>query len=88
MSDLRFHNLRHTAATYMVTGGIDLDTVKEILGHATIQMTMRFARPTPENKRRAVEVLAALFGQNKENLASVHPPKLQEASNNSPNLIS
>jgi integrase len=61
ISDLRFHDLRHTAATYMVIGGIDLVTVKEILGHATIQMTMRYAHPTPENKRRAVEVLSELF---------------------------
>ena len=61
VGDLRFHDLRHTAATYMVTGGIDLVTVKEILGHATIQMTMRYAHPTPENKRRAVEVLGQLF---------------------------
>jgi len=61
VGNLRFHDLRHTAATYMVTGGIDLDTVKEIPGHATIQMTMRYAHPTPENKRHAVEVLASLF---------------------------
>jgi len=55
-------DLRHTAATYMVIGGIDLVTVKDILGHATIQMTMRYAHPTPGNKRHAVEVLASLFG--------------------------
>jgi integrase len=66
ISDLRFHDLRHTAATYMVTGGIDLVTVKEILGHATIQMTMRYAHPTPENKRHAVEVLSRLCAQNKK----------------------
>ena len=36
-------------------------TVKEILGHATIQMTMRYAHPTPENKRRAIDVLSELF---------------------------
>jgi integrase len=59
--DLRFHDLRHTAATYMVMGGVDLVTVKEILGHATIQMTMRYAHPTPENKRHAVDVLSELF---------------------------
>ena len=50
----------------MVTGGIDLVTVKETLGHATIQMTMRYTHPTPENKRNAVEVLSRLFAQNKE----------------------
>jgi len=40
---------------------LNLVAVKEILGHATIQMTMRYAHPTPENKRRAVDVLAGLF---------------------------
>jgi hypothetical protein len=34
------------------------------MGHATIQMTMRYAHPTPENKRKAVEVLANLFDKN------------------------
>ena len=53
----------------MVTGGIDLVTVKEILGHATIQMTMPYAHPTPENKRQAVEVLASLFKQTRTNPA-------------------
>jgi integrase len=67
--DLRFHDLRHTAATYMVMGGVDLVTVKEILGHATIQMTMRYAHPTPENKRKATEVLANLF----DNSGVKHP---------------
>ena len=57
MPDMRFHDLRHTAATLMVTGGIDLVTVKEILGHSKIEMTMRYAHPTLENKRKAVAVL-------------------------------
>ncbi len=57
IKDLRFHDLRHTAATWMVTAGIDLVTVSEILGHSDIKMTMRYAHPTPENKRRAVEAL-------------------------------
>lgn len=46
----------------MVIGGVDLVTVKEILGHADIKMTMRYAHPTSENKRKAVDVLAAIFG--------------------------
>jgi integrase len=79
IGDVRFHDLRHTAATYMVTGGIDLVTVKEILGHATIQMTMRYAHPTPENKRRAVEVLAALFDQKEETSALIRSHEKEEA---------
>lgn len=55
------HTLRHTAASRMVEAGVDLVTIKEILGHATIQMTMRYAHPTPENMRRAVEKLGVLF---------------------------
>jgi integrase len=58
---VRFHDLRHTAASRMVEAGIDLVTVKDILGHASIQMTMRYAHPTPENKRRAVEKLGEVF---------------------------
>ena len=59
--DLRFHDLRHTAATQMIMGGVDLVTVKEILGHSKIEMTMRYAHPTPENKRKAVAVLESVF---------------------------
>ena len=58
LKGLRFHDLRHTAASKMVEAGIDLVTVSKILGHSTIQMTMRYAHPTPENMRRAVETLA------------------------------
>ena len=61
--DMRFHDLRHTAATLMVTGGVDLVTVKEILGHSKIEMTMRYAHPTSENKRRAVAVLESIFSR-------------------------
>lgn len=60
--DLRFHDLRHSAATQMVMSGIDLVTVKEILGHSRIETTMRYAHPTPENKRKAVAVLEFIFG--------------------------
>ncbi len=56
----RFHDLRHTAATYMVLGGQDLATVQEILGHSTVTLTMRYTHPTPESKRRAVASLEAL----------------------------
>jgi integrase len=58
---LRFHDLRHTAASRMVEAGIDLVTVSKILGHASIQMTMRYAHPTPENMRLAVHRLGEFF---------------------------
>jgi hypothetical protein len=33
-------------------------TVKELLGHADMKVTMRYAHPTPESKRKAVDLLA------------------------------
>ncbi len=51
---LRLHDLRHTSATWMVNAGVDLVTIKEILGHSTIQMTMVYAHSTQESKRKAV----------------------------------
>ena len=55
---LRFHDLRHTAATRMVACGVPLPAVKEILNHASINTTMRYAHTMREQKESAVEALA------------------------------
>jgi len=57
LADVRFHDLRHTFATRLVQSGIDLYVVKELLGHKTITMTMRYAHHYPESLRHGVEVL-------------------------------
>lgn len=61
IKELMIHDLRHTAATWMVGAGVDLVTVSKILGHSSIQMTMRYAHPTPENMRLAVSKLAKML---------------------------
>ena len=55
--DFRFHDLRHTAASYMVMSGVPMKTVGEILGHKMATMTERYSHLTPEHKRQAVELL-------------------------------
>ncbi|HBG48809.1 MAG TPA: hypothetical protein DDW90_04775 [Cyanobacteria bacterium UBA9971] len=45
ITGFRFHDLRHTVATRMVANGTDLGVVMEILGHADIKTTMRYAHP-------------------------------------------
>ena len=42
----------------MVEKGIDLVTVKDILGHTSINTTMRYAHPVPEIKQKAVDILS------------------------------
>ncbi len=55
--DLRFHDLRHTAATRMIEAGVALADVSKILGHSSLNMSMRYYHPD-EALREAVEKLA------------------------------
>jgi integrase len=57
LNDFRLHDLRHTFASKLVMAGVDLYTVKELMGHSTIQMTERYAHLAPEHKASAVERL-------------------------------
>lgn len=57
LQDFRFHDLRHTAASWMVMSGVDLLTVSEILGHKDTRMTRRYSHLSPRHKLAAVDVL-------------------------------
>ncbi|MFA5130385.1 MAG: site-specific integrase [Patescibacteria group bacterium] len=53
-----FHTLRHTFASQLVSEGVPLNAVQELMGHSTIAMTMKYAHLAPSALRSAVEVLA------------------------------
>lgn len=58
---LRFHDLRHTAASLMVTAGVPLYSVGKVLGHTTPQTTARYAHLAPEAERAAIDKLGLVL---------------------------
>jgi integrase len=78
LEGLRLHDLRHTAASKMIEAGVDIVTVSKILGHSSIQMTMRYAHPTPENMRRAVEHLTEILDPTRQ---KVDTPQKKQIEN-------
>jgi site-specific recombinase XerD len=51
--------LRHTFASHLVMRGVALKAVQELLGHATIDMTIRYAHLSADVKREAAQLLDA-----------------------------
>jgi Phage integrase family len=65
LDDVNFHTLRYTFASWAVMRGVTLKELQELLGHASLTMTMRYAHLAPEHLRTAVSRL--------EGLASLRP---------------
>jgi len=62
-----WHTLRHTAASRRIMAGVDLVSVKMLLGHRNIETTMRYSHLSPDHLRQAV---------NKGSLSPVESPAL------------
>jgi integrase len=57
ITGVTWHTLRHTFASRLVNRGSDIVTVKELLGHSTVTVTMRYAHTNMDSKRDAVQNL-------------------------------
>jgi integrase len=57
IEDFRFHDLRHTFASRLAMEGVDLMTIRELMGHKTMAMTLRYSHLSPGHRRTAIERL-------------------------------
>jgi integrase len=78
IKDCTLHTLRHTMGSHLVMAGVDLATVKELLGHRDIQTPMRYAHLAQDQKRQAIRKLGTVFTKPQEGgkglrIASVTP---------------
>ena len=78
ISDFHFHDLRHTAVSYMIMNGLDLKTIAEMVGHTTAEMVdKRYGHLSPDHKRVAVE----LYGSAMDRLSGFAPSSTKRAGN-------
>ncbi len=70
------HTIRHSFATHLVDNGTDLHTVKELLGHSSLQTTMRYMHLTTKRIQGVINPYDALpEGKGKDNKTSLHPKR-------------
>lgn len=54
MQHVHWHDLRHTFASWLVQAGVSILEVKELMGHSTIEVTMRYAHLAPDSLAKAI----------------------------------
>lgn len=70
LETIDFHSLRHTFASWLAMAGTSLQTIMVLMGHESIQMTLRYARLNPSYTRQPVEEMAAGFAQQHKKMLS------------------
>ncbi len=86
ISDFRFHDLRHTAASWMRMKGADIHTVALILGHKDLRMAARYQHLSPAFLSDAVKLLDGAYAE-KPKGAETETPKKPENEANSGSIV-
>jgi integrase len=63
IENFTFHGLRHTFASHLAMQGTELNDIRDLLGHKSINMTLRYAHLSPAHKSKAVTILDTLMTQ-------------------------
>jgi excisionase family DNA binding protein len=69
LKGVRMHDLRHTFATRLVRRGVDIITVRDLLGHSSVKLTERYTHSNEEQKREAVRRLEPETAKKAEDLS-------------------
>jgi site-specific recombinase XerD len=87
ITDSTFHDLHHPFASPLVMAGVDLPTVKELIGRKHIHMTVRYTHLSSDHKQRAVDTLEQcvekvplIFTTPQTNLADPHAQSVDFSS--------
>ncbi|UCF70255.1 MAG: site-specific integrase, partial [candidate division WOR-3 bacterium] len=68
ITNLRFHDLRHTFGTWLVNQGADIKTIQELMGHKSLKSTERYLHPNEERKRKVIESITGISHEASTNL--------------------
>ena len=58
IEDFRWHDLRHSAASYLAMSGVPMRSIAEILGHKTLQMVKRYSHLSQEHLREEMNKMS------------------------------
>jgi len=75
ITNFRFHDLRHTAASFFAAGGCDIVTLQHILGHKTLAMTQRYAHLVPGRYDKTREIMAGLWEPSSGEVGATKQPQ-------------
>ena len=61
IEDFRFHDLRHTAASLLASGGCDIIKLQNLLGHKSLEMTQRYAHLIPDTHEKTRRIMSSIW---------------------------